>query len=73
MKCPYCNSEWKPRIADPVQCPRCKRVLNPPTTRVVRLGKPEYAQKRKEAGIKPDRTCPECGGINTHQKGCKHQ
>ena len=26
-KCPFCGSEWEPRVAEPVQCPRCKRVL----------------------------------------------
>lgn len=26
-ECPFCRSEWQPRIANPVQCPRCKRVL----------------------------------------------
>jgi hypothetical protein len=25
--CPFCHSEWTPRKENPVQCPRCKRVL----------------------------------------------
>ena len=24
-KCPYCGYEWKPRVASPRSCPRCKR------------------------------------------------
>ena len=29
MQCPFkkCGAEWTPRVANPIQCPRCKRVL----------------------------------------------
>ena len=29
MICPYCKYEWKPRVKNPKQCPRCKRYLVP--------------------------------------------
>ena len=25
-KCKQCGAEWTPRVENPVQCPRCKRV-----------------------------------------------
>jgi len=29
MRCPFvkCGAEWEPRVSNPIQCPRCKRVL----------------------------------------------
>lgn len=26
-RCPFCSSEWEPRVENPVRCPRCMRVL----------------------------------------------
>jgi predicted SprT family Zn-dependent metalloprotease len=25
LRCPYCGYAWKPRLANPATCPRCKR------------------------------------------------
>lgn len=27
MKCPYCEHEWVPRVAKPLKCPRCGKIL----------------------------------------------
>jgi len=27
-KCPYCGYVWTPRVANPKECPRCKRRID---------------------------------------------
>ncbi|MGD9157207.1 MAG: hypothetical protein PVG39_02250 [Desulfobacteraceae bacterium] len=27
MKCPLCNYEWRARVDNPKECPKCKRYL----------------------------------------------
>jgi len=34
LKCPYCGFVWKPRVANPRSCPRCKRYFYKPPERV---------------------------------------
>ena len=47
MRCPRCGYEWKPRVPNPRECPRCKVRLDYPPKRL-RAPTPPPEIKRKE-------------------------
>jgi len=38
MKCPHCGYEWKPRVKNPKECPRCKYRLDYYKSKKKKLG-----------------------------------
>lgn len=70
--CPFCKSEWvvRKKSGDPVQCPRCKRVLPVPRTENVSGG--EVRDSGFSISSSPTIVCSECHGLNgLHRKGCR--
>jgi len=50
MRCPRCGYEWRPKVPNPKECPRCKGRLDYKVPSSPRLPTPGTPQKIKEVG-----------------------